>query len=90
MPFSFTKILKIKNDNNVKDIHHKLLEGLTKSSTDQIFIMKFKWIIMVGNVLVNIVLKMQFIDDQERSHNLLMTKNDHILSEVHAVFQHFL
>lgn len=37
MPFSFTKILKIKNDNNVKDIHHKLLEGLTKSSTDQIF-----------------------------------------------------
>lgn len=45
---------------------------------------------MVGNVLVNIVLKMQFIDDQERSHNLLMTKNDHILSKVHAVFQHFL
>lgn len=33
---------------------------------------------MVGNVLVNIVLKMQFIDDQERSHNLLMTKNDYI------------
>lgn len=34
---------------------------------------------MIGNVPVNIVLKMQFIDDQERSHNLLMTKNDYII-----------